>query len=94
MPDEHDWKKAAREWETKAKDTRDELEALNGKFAELEAQEHELAAKLAALDSNQARAALIHKVATAAGVPAGVLRGADEAELTAHAQTIKGLMPR
>ena len=91
---EPEWKTAAREWEASAKGYRAEADAANIKLAELHERERELTTQIAELTANTDRAALLDTVATATGVPSSVLRGDTEAELTAHAQTIKGLMPR
>ena len=90
--DATDWKAEARKWEQRSKDNKTELDALTGKYAAQETQITELTGKVTAFESKTERAALLAKVATAHGVPADVLRGADETELTAHAETLKALI--
>lgn len=90
--DPTDWKAEARKWEQRSKDNKTALDDLTGKHAEQETKITELTGKVTAFESKTERAALLEKVATAAGVPAEALRGADEAELTAHAETLKALI--
>lgn len=90
--DATDWKAEARKWETRSKENKTELDTLAGKFAALETTNGELSGKVTAFESKTERAALLDKVATATGVPASALRGADESELTAHAGELKELL--
>lgn len=102
--DTTDWKAEARKWETRSKENKTALDDLTGKFSKLESKNGELAEKVTDYESKAERAerekteqadrdALLDKVSKATGIPAAALRGADEAALTAHAETLKELMP-
>lgn len=92
-PDPTDWKAEARKWEARSKENKSALESLTGKFSDLESKNGELVEKVNGFESKTERDALLGKVSAATGVPADALRGADEAELTAHAESLKALMP-
>lgn len=69
-----------------------EAATLTGKVTAHEATIAELTGKVTAFESKTERSALLDKVAKATGVPADVLSGSDEAELTAHAEKLKPLL--
>ncbi|MGP5219493.1 hypothetical protein [Arthrobacter rhombi] len=91
--DTTDWKAEARKWEGRSKENKTALDSLTARLDALETSNGELSQKLTAQESKAERDALVERIATAAGVPAGALRGATEDELTAHAETLKEMLP-
>ena len=96
---EIDWKAEARKWESRAKDNKSALDALQAQFdqetarvSDLESKNTELTEKVTGFEEEKALAELVSKVAEAKGVPASALRGRTEDELNAHADALKTLL--
>lgn len=96
---EIDWKAEARKWESRAKDNKSALDALQTKLDQeaarvsaLESKNTELTEKVTGFEEEKALTELVSKVAEAKGVPASALRGRTEDELNAHADTLKTLL--
>lgn len=86
---ETDWKAEARKWEERANANRakaDEMAAQAAADAVARAEKAE--AELAEANARAAHAEAVAKVSEETGVPAHLLHGADEAELTACARAI------
>lgn len=90
-----DWTAEARKWERRAKENKaalDKLQAehdsVTSRLSELETQNASLTEQVTGFE----RTALVAKIAGEKGVPADALRGETEEELTAHAETLKGLL--
>ena len=98
-PHEVDWKAQARKWEERAKENKakadkwDEQEEANK--TELE-KARELAqatkAELDALKKEKAHSELVSRVSATSGIPANLLHGTTEEELTASAEAIKSFL--
>lgn len=79
----------AKSWRLKLREAEAERDAIQAKVAELTTQNESLSSELDGIKSAQERAALVSRIADEAGVPADVLRGDTEEELTAHAELLK-----
>lgn len=92
---ETDWKKEARKWEARSKENAEKLAKLQEQAEQMRAngaKVDELTKELEALKASKAHDEAVLKVSSETGIPANLLKGDNEEELNAFAQSLTSYM--